>query len=140
MDRIVKEVSIEAPVETVWRYLSDRERISKWLLEASASPMAGEDFKLTDPPKGDWDGTIICRVLEMEAPRKIVFTWNDNLLAHDTLVTITLRSENGGTRLQLVHEGWEKVSGDIKRHIADHSGGWSDHLKILQQIFQRQEN
>lgn len=134
MTRIVKEVSIGAPVDTVWRYLSERERISKWLLAINAPPNLGEEFKLTGPPKGGWDGTIICRVREMQAPRKIAFTWNDNLLAHDTLVTITLKSENGRTRLRLVHEGWDEVSGDVKRHIADHSGGWSDHLKILQQI------
>ena len=133
MDRIVKELSISAPVETVWRYLSERERISKWLLEASASPMVGDEFTLTGTPKNDWDGSITCHVREMEAPHKIVFTWNHNLLAHDTLVTITLKSENGLTKLRLVHEGWEKVSGDVKKHIDDHSAGWSDHLGILQQ-------
>ncbi len=140
MNRIIQKISISAPVETVWRYLSERERISKWLLEASASPMVGEGFRLTGTPKNDWDGSIICRVREMEAPHKIVFTWNDNLLAHDTLVTITLKSENGGTRLQLVHEGWEKVSGDVEQHIRDHAAGWSDHLGILQQSLRRRED
>lgn len=138
--RVTKEVSLNACVEAVWQYLSEKEKISKWLLAINTSPNLGEEFKLTGPPKGGWDGTIKCRVLEMEAPRKIVFTWNHNLLAHDTLVTITLKSENGGTRLQLVHEGWERVSGDVKKHINDHSAGWSDHLKILQQIFRRQED
>ena len=140
MTRVTKEVSLKAPVEAVWQYLTEREKISKWLLAISTSPNLGEEFKLTAPPKGGWDGTIICRVLEMEAPHKIAFTWYHNLLAHDTSVTITLKSENGGTRLRLVHEGWDEVSGDVRKHIADHSGGWSDHLKILQQILRRQED
>jgi uncharacterized protein YndB with AHSA1/START domain len=132
MTVIRKEIEINAPVETVWRYLEDHEHLAAWLMRNDFKPEIGRDFHFYQQPSGNWDGILDCKLVELEAPRRIAFTWNANTIGVDTLVSIDLEEVEGRTKLTLIHTNWEGVLGELEQHIASHAEGWSSHLATLE--------
>ena len=92
--------------EKVWRALTDPVLLTEWLLpivELKLEPGAAFTFK-TQPYPG-WDGIVNCRILEIEAQRKLSYTWAVPFL--DTVMTFTLTPTGSGTRLSLVQSGFK---------------------------------
>lgn len=89
--------------ERVWRALTDAAAIARWLMPNNFEPKVGHKFQFQDPnPHGG--GVINCEVLELDEPRKLVYTWDARGM--NTVVTWTLEAVPGGTRLRLVHTGF----------------------------------
>ena len=68
------EFDLHHPPEKVWRALTDPVLLAEWLLpvlELELEPGAAFTFK-THPHPG-WDGIVNCRVLEIEAQRKLSY-------------------------------------------------------------------
>ena len=108
--------------EKVWRALTDPVLLTEWLLpvverELTLEPGAAFTFK-TQPYPG-WDGTVNCRTLEIEAYRKLSYTWVVGDM--DTVVTFTLTPTASGTRLSLVQTGFRP---DQKRESGGARYGW----------------
>ena len=106
--------------EKVWRALTDPVLLTEWLLpvvELELEPGAAFTFK-TQPHPG-WDGIVNCRVLEIEAHRKLSYRW---VVANmDTVVTFTLTPTASGTRLSLVQSGFKP---DQKKNFGGARYGW----------------
>ena len=101
-EAIAFEVDLPHAPEKVWRALTDPELLSQWLLPVVGLELGpGAAFAFRAPPKPGWDGTVNCRFLEIEAHRKLSYTWvvGDFI---DTVVTFTLTPSASGTRLLLV--------------------------------------
>jgi uncharacterized protein YndB with AHSA1/START domain len=82
------EFDLHHSPEKVWRALTDPVLVAEWLLpviDLKLEPGAAFMFK-TQPHPG-WDGTVHCRVLEIEAHRKLSYTWVVGDM--DTVVTFT---------------------------------------------------
>ncbi len=98
----------------VWKALTDGALMARWMMApAGFAPVVGIDFTFQTRAAGAWDGIIRCRVLEVEANRRIAYAWQGGDEANDgygskldTIVTFTLTPVDGGTRLQLVHSGF----------------------------------
>jgi uncharacterized protein YndB with AHSA1/START domain len=109
--------------EKVWRALTDPALLAEWLLpvldDLQLEP--GSAFTLKAQPQPGWDGTVSCRILEIEAPRKLSYTWvvGDNWL--DTVVTFSLAPTSSGTRLSLVQSGFKP---DQKQNFGGARYGW----------------
>ena len=108
--------------EKVWRALTDPVLLAEWLLpvfDLKLEPGAAFAFK-TQPYPG-WDGTVNCRLLEIEAQSKLSYTWvvGDSVL--DTVVTFTLTPTASGTRLSLVQSGFKP---DQKQNWGGARYGW----------------
>ena len=115
------EFDLQHPPEKVWRALTDPALLADWLLpvvDLKLEPGAAFAFK-TQPFPG-WDGTVNCRMLEIEAHRKLSYTWvaGDML---DTVVTFTLAPTESGTRLSLVQSGFKP---DQKQNFGGARYGW----------------
>jgi len=105
MKSIRKEILIAAPVVRVWEHITDPAKIAGWLMPNTFEGVAGKEFRM-DCGSGDViDGVV----LEVVPLKKLVYTWMSKDLKKKTTVTITLRELRGGTRLTLVHSGWEKL-------------------------------
>ena len=94
--------------EKVWRALTDPGLLAEWLLpvvDLRLEPGAAFTFR-TQPYPG-WDGTVNCRILEIEPPSRLSYAWVVGDMALDTVVTFTLTPTASGTRLSLVHSGFK---------------------------------
>jgi uncharacterized protein YndB with AHSA1/START domain len=117
------EFDLHHPPEKVWRALTDPVLLTEWLLPVvglTLEPGAAFTFK-TQPYPG-WDGIVNCRILEIDAQRKLSYAWvvGDDL-ALDTVVTFTLTPTASGTRLSLVQSGFKP---DQKQNFGGARYGW----------------
>jgi uncharacterized protein YndB with AHSA1/START domain len=105
----------------VWRALTDPALLSEWLLPAFGLELVpGAAFKLKTQPHPGWDGTVDCRVLEVEPHRKLSYTWVVGM-GLDTVVTFTLAPTPAGTRLTIVQSGFKP---DQKQNFGGARYGW----------------
>jgi uncharacterized protein YndB with AHSA1/START domain len=114
------EFDLHHSPEKVWRALTDPVLLAEWLLpvvDLKLEPGAAFTFK-TQPLPG-WDGTVNCRFLEIEAQRKLSYTWVGGDM--ETVVTFTLTPTASGTRLSLVQSGFKPHQ---KKNFAGARYGW----------------
>jgi uncharacterized protein YndB with AHSA1/START domain len=116
------EFDLHHSPEKVWRALTEPALLAEWLLpvfDLKLEPGAAFTFK-TQPYPG-WDGTVNCRLVEIEAHRKLSYTWVVGDMELDTVVTFTLTPTASGTRLSLVHSGFKP---DQKQNFGGARYGW----------------
>jgi uncharacterized protein YndB with AHSA1/START domain len=114
------EVDLPHVPAKVWRALTDPVLLAEWLLpvvELKLEP--GAPFRFKAPPQPGWDGTVNCRLLEIEAHRKLSYAWAVGDI--DTVVTFALAPTASGTRLSLVQSGFKP---DQKRNFGGARYGW----------------
>lgn len=131
MNVINKEIMINAPRRVVWRYLESPDLLAAWLMRNSFEPVAGREFEFFAHPSETWDGVVQCRIVDLEPPAKISFTWNANNIGTDTLVTIELAEIGASTRVRLIHTNFEEAAHDVDAIVRRHDAGWDDHLRVL---------
>ncbi|HJQ98821.1 MAG TPA: SRPBCC domain-containing protein [Candidatus Polarisedimenticolaceae bacterium] len=109
------------PPEKVWRALTDPELLSEWLLPVLGFKLeTGAAFTFKTQPYPGWDGTVSCRLVEIEPLRKLSYRWDVPFL--ETVVTFTLTPTASGTRLSLVQSGFKP---DQKREFGGARYGWN---------------
>jgi uncharacterized protein YndB with AHSA1/START domain len=116
------EFDLHHSPEKVWRALTDPVLLTEWLLpvvELKLEP--GAAFKFKTQPYPGWDGTVNCRILEIEAHRKLSYAWVAGDMEIDTVVTFTLTRTASGTRLSLLHSGFKP---DQKGAFGGQRYGW----------------
>jgi uncharacterized protein YndB with AHSA1/START domain len=97
--------------EKVWRALTDPVLLAEWLLPVVDLRLEpGAVFTFKAQPQPGWDGTVQCRIREIEPQRKLSYTWlvgdPESGFFIDTVVTFTLTPTASGTRLSLVQSGF----------------------------------
>ena len=116
MAQIKKSYLIDAPIEDVWRALTDADAIEAW----GAGPVnmkaqRGHKFSL-------WGGDIYGTVVDVEPPHRLVEEWFGGPWNVPSMAVFTLAEEkDGATRLELDHEG---VPAD---EVEEFSAGWDDY-------------
>ena len=106
--------------EKVWRALTDPVLLMEWLLPVVDLKLErGSAFTFKTQPQPGWDGIVNCRILEIEAPRKLSYAWVVGDI--DTVVTFTLTPTATGTRLSLVQSGFRP---DQKQNLGGARYGW----------------
>ena len=114
------ELDLHHPPEKVWRALTDPELLAEWLLPVVGLELVpGAAFTLRTQAYPGWDGTVSCRLLEIEPLRKLSYTWTVPFL--DTVVTFTLAPTDTGTRLTIVQSGFTP---EQKRESGGARYGW----------------
>ena len=71
------EFDLRHPPEKVWRALTDPVLLAEWLLpviDFKLEPGAVFTFKTQAYP--GWDGTVNCRLVEIEPQRKLSYAWS----------------------------------------------------------------
>lgn len=110
------------PPAKVWRALTDPVLLSEWLLpivELKLERGAAFRFKTPQSYPG-WDGTVDCKLLELEPMKKIAYTWTVPML--DTVVTFTIEPTATGTQVHLVQSGFTV---DQQRESGGARYGWT---------------
>ena len=115
------ELDLPHAPEKVWRALTDPALLAQWLLPVVDLKLErGAAFTLKTQPYPGWDGTVNCRMVEIEALRKLSYTWSVPFL--ETVVTFTLTPTASGTRLSLLQAGFKE---DQKREFGGARYGWT---------------
>jgi uncharacterized protein YndB with AHSA1/START domain len=116
------EFDLKHPPEKVWRALTDPELLAEWLLPVVNLKLEpGQSFTFKTQPYPGWDGTVNCRFVEIEAERKLSYTWVVGDMEIDTVVTFTLAPTDSGTRLSLVQTGFKPEN---KQAFGGQRYGW----------------
>ena len=112
------------PVEMVWDAITDSHQLAEWLMPNDFRLELGHRFTFTTKPAPGFDGVVHSEVLEIEPKRRLVLAWRAGAL--DTTVEFVLSSVEGGTVLELLHEGF-KLGEFIPYFILGQ--GWKSLLK-----------
>jgi len=116
------EFDLHHSPEKVWRALTDPVLLAEWLLPVVGLKLEpGTAFTFKTQPYPPWDGTVNCRILESEAPRKLSYAWVVGDMAIDTVVTFTLTPTASGTHLSLVQAGFKP---EQKQNFGGARYGW----------------
>jgi uncharacterized protein YndB with AHSA1/START domain len=120
-ETIAFEFDLPHPPAKVWRALTDPVLLSQWLLPVIGLPLEPDGaFRFTAPPQPGWDGTVNCRIIDVELHTKLRYSWvvGDFL---DTVVTFTLTPTATGTHVLLVQSGFKP---DQKQNFGGARYGW----------------
>ena len=121
----VIERSYNAPVEKVWRALTDREQMKEWYFDiADFKPEVGFEFTF----KGENEGRVfvhLCRITEVIPLQKLKHTWTYEGLEGISYVSFELFAEGERTRLKLTHEGLENFPQDRDYKRENFVAGWT---------------
>jgi len=142
-DQVEREILIEAPVDVVWRIVTEPDLIVQWF---------SDEAELDLRPGGEghlgFNGSdqYAIQVEAVEPLRRFAFRWAN---ADDSrpggrssmLVEFTLHREADKTRLRVVESGFDKVdwSGDERAmYFEEHGNGWTYHLGRLRDFATRE--
>lgn len=103
---VIVERTYNAPVEKVWKALTDREQMKQWYFDIPAfKPEPGFEFQFYGEGKTGEKFLHLCRITDVIENKLIRHTWQYDGYSGISFVTFELTDENGKTKLKLTHEG-----------------------------------
>jgi len=137
-DTIRMERILDAPVETVWRWLTEPDLRKQWFAGGAVDPHVGGEIALTfdhdnlsadDVPYPERyaasKGAVAReRIVSFEPPHVLAFSWDGG---KEGVARFELFPDGDRTRLVLTHSG---ITGPGP--MANFGGGWNSHLAVLQ--------
>ena len=137
-DRIRLERLLDAPAETVWRYLTEAELRRQWFMGGTDARPDGEFEMLVDHDNLSDDAVpypesyaaskgvrFSEKVIRFDPPRLLETTFAGG---KNGTVTYELHPDGERTRLVLTHSGITSPVG-----AQDFGSGWNSHLTVLQE-------
>ena len=138
-DSIRLERTLDASVETVWRYLTEAELRRDWFMGGTDATAGGEfdvkvdhdnlsEDKHVETPEGyaEYKGTVWHeKVIRFEPPRLLETTFQGG---KNGTVTYELSPEGEKSRLVITHSGIVSGTG-----AQDFGSGWNSHLTVLEE-------
>lgn len=126
---IVIERTYNAPVEKVWKALTDKEAMKQWyfdLKEFKAEP--GFEFQFEGGTE-EKSYLHLCKVTEVIPNQKLTYSWRYDGYEGNSFVTWELFPDGNATRVRLTHEGLETFPAsnpDLAK--TNFVAGWTDIL------------
>jgi len=146
-DRIEKSIELKAPVERVWRALTDHNQFGEWFRVKLDGPFVRGELacgRITFPgyEHVKWEA----RIKRMDAPRLFSFTWHPYAVDPDvdysqetpTLVEFRLEPIANGTRLTVVESGFDALPSNRRPHaLRMNDAGWTEQMRNIQAHVER---
>jgi uncharacterized protein YndB with AHSA1/START domain len=123
---VVIERDMPCPPEKLWRALTTGALIEEWLMANDFEPTVGRKFTLRSQPVQGWDGIIDCKVLAVEPPQRLAYTWAS--MGMETVVTLTISPAPAGARLRVEQSGFPAEGA---RYLMGAQQGWNHFLNQL---------
>lgn len=130
---ISKSIFLNAPRETVWMYLTNKDKLGEWFHPAQADLVEGQSYALLENAN-DTDSRICWgEVISARAPEFLSYTFTVKPLAGEmTTVSWTLEEAAGGTRVSLVHDGVGEAAGAAALGLLMAlDDGWDKHFSKM---------
>lgn len=137
--QIEREIVIDAPIEVVWRTITEPDQISQWFadkVELEVKPGAHGYMGF-----GDQGGPVVVEVVE--PPARFSFRWNhpavdEPVAGNSLLVEFALAGEGERTRLRVVESGLDVLAwpdAEKHRYAEEHNEGWGEFLDRLARLY-----
>jgi uncharacterized protein YndB with AHSA1/START domain len=149
-DRIEKEVLLKAPLDRVWRAISDADEFGQWFgvrfdgpfvpgtsVTGTITPTAVDEevAKAQQPYAGQAD---TWQIVAVEPQQRLAFRWHP-FGAEDgaddeptTLVEFTLEDTSDGVLLRIVESGFEAIPANRRQSAFEgNSEGWSAQTELI---------
>jgi uncharacterized protein YndB with AHSA1/START domain len=128
---VEREVAIAASPETVWQFLVDEEKATRWMGESASFDLRpGGLYRVGVIPGHTARGEFV----ELDPPRRLVFTWGwepgpdgpNPVPPGTSTIEIELIPEGDGTTLRFVHRDLPTT-----KTAESHAHGWDHYLDRL---------
>jgi len=104
----VIERTFDAPVERVWKAITDKNDMRQWYFDLNAfRPEVGFEFQFDGVGNDGKEFRHRCTITEVIPNRKLAYTWRYDGYPGNSIVTFELFEEGKRTRVRLSHEGLE---------------------------------
>ncbi|HEY0754169.1 MAG TPA: SRPBCC domain-containing protein [Ktedonobacteraceae bacterium] len=140
-DKISREISIQAPIATVWEVITKPEYINQWFCKQTEI-----DLRQGGKGKLSWgeDFEAPLEIVEVDKPHLFSFLWvapdeETKPTRQQTLVEFRLTEDGAQTKVYLTESGFEKLEITVEQKaslIANHTPGWDEFLSSLQRCAQ----
>jgi uncharacterized protein YndB with AHSA1/START domain len=147
-DQIEKSAVLNAPLDRVWRAISDSAQFGRWFGMLIDDPfVAGNTVRCVmtgtvvdedvAAEQRNYEGQVFpLHIVTVEPPRRFAFRWNplpDSQFADvTTLVEFTLTEVAHGVLLEIVESGFDALPGGRRaKAFEDNSGGWATQLELI---------
>lgn len=134
---LVKTIFVAAPRETVWAFLTDKNKLGEWFHPAESNLVLGEEYALVGKTDADTTAKQCWGTVEhMEPPVSLRYSFTVKPFAGAmTTVSWLLEDVHGGTKLTLRHEGISEAAGDARvALLLALDKGWDEHLNSLRVV------
>lgn len=113
-DPIIVEQSFNTSIESVWKAITDVDRMRQWFFEniPSFKPEVGFETQF-NVQSGDRNFLHKWKVTEVGPPKKITYNWKYEGYPGDSFVVFELFEQNNLTMLRLTHQVHESFPQDI---------------------------
>jgi uncharacterized protein YndB with AHSA1/START domain len=151
-DQIEREVVLRAPLERVWRAISDADEFGLWFGVRFEGPfVAGtsvtgvitpttvdEDVARAQAPHAGKSDTW--QIVSVEPQRRLAFRWHpyavesgtDYSQEPTTLVEFTLTETNDGVLLRIVESGFDKIPAERRASTLEQNAeGWAAQTELV---------
>jgi uncharacterized protein YndB with AHSA1/START domain len=144
-DRIERDTFIAAPVERVWRLITEAEHLGRWFGDAGAEI----DLRPGGAMVIRWaDQSSRGRVVAVEPHTRFSYRWapfkdpagDEPAEGNSTLVEFTLQPEGDGTRLRVVESGFASLDTADEQRAKNHEGnteGWRLEIDELREYAEK---
>ena len=131
---IIVERDMPHRPEKIWKALTSSDLIARWLMQNDFQPTVRHSFNFRAKPMPGWNGVTDCKVIEVSAPHRLVYSWSaSGDQAADGLKTIVawtitatakgahVRMEQSGFRpedemgFKAMGGGWIGIIGNLER-------------------------
>ncbi len=137
-DNITRKITLDAPIERVWRALTDHREFGEWFRVNLEGPFTvGEVTTGNITHKGYEHVRWNARTVALDEPRRFAFTWHpyavdpaiDYSQEEPTLVEFLLEPRGAGTHLTITESGFDKIPAHRREEALRMNGqGWTGQI------------
>lgn len=134
MPQVIRSIEIQASPRKVWRWCATQEALRRWISSNLEIDLrVGGAYRFLGPDNKTW---ISGTVLELEPERRLSLSWLEegSGWVHPARLLITLARTDAGTRVTLIHDGFEGTGrADWPDMLNDYERGADAH-RILEKL------
>ena len=124
MQQVIRSIDILASPDAVWRWLAGQDALRQWISpNIEIDLRVGGTYRFLGPDDKTW---ISGTVLELEPERSLILSWLEegSGWVHPARLVIRLAAIAVGTRVTLIHDGFEGIGrSDWREMVQDYESG-----------------